>query len=59
MKQSNSIMVNQDDSRIPTIAESEAVIREKAPSALKALAQFGALDLVDILGLSLHTESGN
>lgn len=59
MKKDSSIVVGQNDSRIPTIAESEEIIREKAPAALKALAQLGGLDLIETLGLSPYTESEN
>lgn len=37
---------------LPSIAESEAIIAEKAPAAIEALRAWSALDLAEALGLS-------
>lgn len=39
------------DERLPLVAESEALIAEHAPAALRVLERFGGLDLADMLGL--------
>jgi hypothetical protein len=39
------------DERLPLVVESEAVIAEHAPAALRVLARFGAMDLAAALGV--------
>lgn len=58
MKKDSTIIVSQSDSRIPTIADSEKIIKEKAPAALRTLAERNALDLAEMLGLTPHMRIG-
>lgn len=59
MKKDNTLIVSQDDTRIPSIAVSEELIRHKAPTVIQILTEYNALDLVEILGLTSHMEGSN
>lgn len=45
--------------RIPTQAESEADIKDKAQAALKFLRENDHMDLVELLGLAPHIKEEN
>lgn len=53
------LLSTEGSQKIPSAMVSEAIISERAPAALKVLAQNNALDLTDILGLSSYKEGRN
>lgn len=55
----DELYVSQNDSSVPTRSESEALIKAKAPDAIKTLVKRDALDLLDILGLTPYAEGAH